>query len=597
MKPEEAMFNEAMSAVQKGERARARDLLTRLLKVRQNNASYWLWMSAVVDTPKERVYCLNEVLRLEPENVEARRGLQLMGLLPPDENQVIPLRAQKHNWQSALFAGEEPEKLAAAQTWRQAAVIAVGAVVVIALVVVGILGTRQVRQKAFVLPAGITLPPTHTFTPSATAAVRTPTTTFVGPTPLWMQLKQTYTPTPLYVSTPHPRSEAFQIGMRAYQREDWPGVYRYMQQVITIEPDAPDVFYYAGEALRLQKKFNEALTHYNTAIQLNPLFGPAYVGRARAILQQNPKNSAQAVTDLQTAIQNDPKMLDPYLELVELALKDKNYIKASALLDKAAALAPDSPLVVLYYGQIDLAQGKFSQALEAARKANTLDFTLLPAYKLLGQALFASDKQVDAIEPLQTYTIYVKDDVDALVLLSTAYEANQNMDQALQVINSALTVSPNSAELLARRGRIFLQRQEYETALQDFKTAYRLDAQSFEASMGEGEALYLSKFPGDAYMQFERTVSLADTDARMAELLYWRARSLEDLDKSEVALQDWKALLALPVDSVRPEWVKYAQSRVKALSTATPTPLPGTPTPTFTRTVTRTFTPTVSSTR
>ncbi|HMN59368.1 MAG TPA: hypothetical protein PJ988_03340, partial [Anaerolinea sp.] len=88
-----------MLAVPAGDRGRARDLFTRLLTINQGNAEYWLWMSAMVDSAQERSYCLNEVLRRDPENAAARRGLLLLGQAQPDEKQVIPLRAQRRNWQ------------------------------------------------------------------------------------------------------------------------------------------------------------------------------------------------------------------------------------------------------------------------------------------------------------------------------------------------------------------------------------------------------------------------------------------------------------------------------------------------------------------
>ena len=47
---ENTLLQEATEALRKDDRARARDLLTRLLKTDQNNAMYWVWLSAAVDT-------------------------------------------------------------------------------------------------------------------------------------------------------------------------------------------------------------------------------------------------------------------------------------------------------------------------------------------------------------------------------------------------------------------------------------------------------------------------------------------------------------------------------------------------------------------
>lgn len=74
---DDKMLEEAIKAVAKGQRHRARDLLTRLLKTNQANPQYWLWMSSVVDSAKERSYCLKNVLRLDPGNRAAKLGLVL----------------------------------------------------------------------------------------------------------------------------------------------------------------------------------------------------------------------------------------------------------------------------------------------------------------------------------------------------------------------------------------------------------------------------------------------------------------------------------------------------------------------------------------
>ena len=64
--PEETMYQQVLVHIQKKENSRARDLLTRLIKINPNNTEYWLWMSAVTETTRERIFCLKEALRLDP---------------------------------------------------------------------------------------------------------------------------------------------------------------------------------------------------------------------------------------------------------------------------------------------------------------------------------------------------------------------------------------------------------------------------------------------------------------------------------------------------------------------------------------------------
>src|ERR1700682_5739852 len=84
------MFDEAVQALKDGQRLRAKDLLTRLIKVDQSKPDYWLWMSAAVDSEKEQVFCLKNVLRLDPNSVPARRALVVLGAMRPEEAGLPP---------------------------------------------------------------------------------------------------------------------------------------------------------------------------------------------------------------------------------------------------------------------------------------------------------------------------------------------------------------------------------------------------------------------------------------------------------------------------------------------------------------------------
>ncbi|MBN8580338.1 MAG: hypothetical protein J0L96_06665, partial [Anaerolineae bacterium] len=88
----DTIFQDAVDALRHGDKPRAKELLTLLLKTNQNNATYWIWLSAAMDTPKERIYCLQTALKLDPENTTAKRGLILLGALAPDDSiQPFPM--------------------------------------------------------------------------------------------------------------------------------------------------------------------------------------------------------------------------------------------------------------------------------------------------------------------------------------------------------------------------------------------------------------------------------------------------------------------------------------------------------------------------
>lgn len=593
--PQEAMFNEAMSAVRSGDRARARDLLTRLLKMGQQNPEYWVWMSAVVETPKERVFCLKEALRLDPQHAGARRGMVLMGAAPPDESLILPARLQKRNWQSKVSTADGGER-AKAMPRSQFALVGVALVVVLGLIGFAVFGMQ--RQFFNRVPVAMTFLPTETATLVTTTTPTVARTLSMqgSPTPLWMLLDATYTPTPLYVNTPHSSSEAYRIGIRYFVREDLKNALTYIKQVAAAEPKAPDLQYYLGEIYRLQGNLPQALQTFNQVVKDNPKFAPGYLGRARVTIAMDPKKAEAALKDMETAAQLDPNYAEAYLGIAGLQVQAGQSKQALETLDQAAALMPDSPLVSLYRAQAYLALKDSKKALENARRANELDITLLPAYRMIGQIHQADGDMAGSISPLTTYAIYEPDDAQVWSWLAMAYLDKKDLKEALKALDQSLKLDNRQIEAYLLRAKLLLDTGKPDGALNDYKAALRLDSESYEASLGIGIALMSLKYPGDAYVQFERTKALAEDDLQNAEVIYWRAQSLEKLGELEVAERDYKALIAMPKASVKEEWVAYAEARLAAMAKLTPSPKPKTATPTVTVTFTRQPTRTVTLT-
>src|SRR5512141_1838392 len=178
MAEDDVVFQEAVEALREGKKARARELLTGLLKNDQNNATYWVWMSATVDTAKERIYCLQTALKLDPTNVTAKRGLILHGALPADESiQPFPVNRPRAWEQKLLLAHEKPKlkgwaAVKASPVARIGGFVALGAVIV-AAVIFGFVIPRM--GQANLGPTNTPGPsPTWTLTPTSINATGQP---------------------------------------------------------------------------------------------------------------------------------------------------------------------------------------------------------------------------------------------------------------------------------------------------------------------------------------------------------------------------------------------------------------------------------------
>ena len=73
-----ALLQEGLAAAQAGERAKARELLQRVVEADEGSLQAWLWLSDLVNTLEDRELCLENVLTLDPANDAARESLALV---------------------------------------------------------------------------------------------------------------------------------------------------------------------------------------------------------------------------------------------------------------------------------------------------------------------------------------------------------------------------------------------------------------------------------------------------------------------------------------------------------------------------------------
>jgi tetratricopeptide (TPR) repeat protein len=588
------VFENAKTAIREKDFVKARDLLAQLIKQDRENAEYWLWMSAAVDTKKERTYCLKEVLRLDPLSRGAKFGLQLTGELPFDPHLVIPLENQTHNWEKRFI------RQAAPRVRNTKIVGQIATFIVIIGVLIGggyLLLTNTIGQKkpntGYQSIVGATA--TASLTPSPGAG--TPLPTLNGPQPLWMLLQATYTPTPLYVSTPHPLLEAYSAGIRAYLRNDWPNVVNYFQQVVSADPNSLDGYYLMGEANRFMGEYSRALQLYNQALTKNNGFAPSYLGRGRIHLSQSSDDWQLAQDDFLHAIQLDPNMGEAYLELTAIEIFHGTTVKGQQYLNSASTLLPSSPLISYYQSQLDFLNGYISKAYDEALRSKSQDITYLPTYRLIGEILQSEGKMAESLAPLQTYLLYVNQDYPAWVLVGNAYAATGDLDNALQAYNLAIQNGQKSYEVWVARGGLYISKGDGQSAYNDFSKALAIDRTSFDASLGIGASYLVMKQYGNAYNQISRAEGLVKTTEQKAAVYYYRAQSLVGLlsqneVKPYVVVKEWQSLLDVPASSMPQTWRDTAVEQLALLQTPTPSVSPtmtktqSTPTRTPTKVIT-----------
>jgi tetratricopeptide (TPR) repeat protein len=597
---QEKMYKAALEAIDQGQTTRARDLFTRLLRSDSSKADYWLWMSTLVDTNEERIYCLESALRADPDNESAKRGLIILGARQAGD-EVKPGPPIQRHWEKDIENVIEPPKSVFRRIWDNR-ILRLATGLVAALIVVSIIlisFNRPKSQPEQVVIYKVSPFPTRTTTPTITPTitrtmgVRTRTPTIIGPTPLWVFLPETYTPVPLYVNTPHPVIEAYRAGIRAYEESDWKSLLDFMNQSIAIDSTSPDLYYYRAEAFRLMDMPKDAVIEFGKALDINPKFAPAYLGLAHAYQAIKPSTNIEG--ELSYAIEYDPNYVDAYLARAKFRIENGNPQGAFEDLLAADSIFPEHPMVYVLRAKADLALGDPYAALEDALHGHELDLTLLPAYLTLAEVYLALQDTQQALNNIEIYLRYIKDDAEGWAIKAqTAYQMG-NLDQALDSCLLGTKADETNSTSWYYCGLIHLERGDSRTAVNDLVAATNLNPLNFDYNLALAKALWADDRLDTTILQYKYAETIATTDAQRAIVYYYIAQVYQQAGNTSKESQAWRQLLDLPVDQVPGDWRTIAQERWYFLNPGIPTETTqNTQAPLITKTSTRTPIPTIT---
>jgi tetratricopeptide (TPR) repeat protein len=605
---EDRILEEAIKAIENGQRARARDLLTRLLRQNQADVSYWLYMSAVVDTQKERIYCLENVLKYDPDNETALRGLVMSGGMPYDESvaPVRPLNERKLDAGEVFKDKPEDEDMPGKgrrkkQKVRMVPLMLVG-VLAVALIYMGIFGipfTDTAGLTALNTPRPTLAPlftpePTDTPSPTETPSGPTPTATVVLPTALRVTLEEEFTPTPRYVDTPHPDLEAYIAALQSLDAGNYGqaiGLLVQAQEALEEDPDADDldIRYYLALLAMLSGDLEDAKREFSIIIQERPAFIAAYLGRGRTSyemikaygLSESAMRSlkSSASSDMYRARNLDPDYLEAYLWIADFRLYHGEPQESLPVLEDAVELAPENALVHHYLAETYIGLDEPEMALEEAQLAFEYDPTLVKNYRSLAQALILNDREAEAYGLIQLYMEEDGNEEDplGLYLYGRAQQAYDLHEQAVANFEAAYEIRKDNYEMSNYWASSLIALGEYEDALKRLDVPLNRIPYWFEPFQVQAEAYYYLEYYGDAKESLEDGAEYAKTDRQLAKLYYWRGKIYGALGYPNISAENWERLLEIDSDVIPDEWLREARLQT---TKEPPTPTPAEPTPT-----------------
>ena len=130
------------------------------------------------------------------------------------------------------------------------------------------------------------------------------------------------------------------LGEIAAEREQFEEALSHYQRVVELEPNSAGGWFYVGEAHEELEHFEEAETSYKRAIELDP-DSPGYY-HALSSLYKKQDQPAKAMQTLEEGLAANPDSIALYLYLVTLYMEREDYLQAETMLSKAERIDPDS---------------------------------------------------------------------------------------------------------------------------------------------------------------------------------------------------------------------------------------------------------------
>jgi tetratricopeptide (TPR) repeat protein len=198
-----------------------------------------------------------------------------------------------------------------------------------------------------------------------------------------------------------------------------------------------------GSAQAQLKNLSAARSDFSAARDLLPNVPSSYTNLAAVAGAEGKRD--EAMQHYERALQIDPTNFDALNGVTNFYAAQKEFDKAHARVDQALAVRPQSAPLHFLKGQIYGRQFDAKGAEGEMRRALEIDPGFVPAFNALA-AIYINTKQPDqAIASLREWAAKRADDHSPYVLIGMVEDARQNYDAASEAYRKALTIKSDDA--------------------------------------------------------------------------------------------------------------------------------------------------------
>ncbi|MGA2787095.1 MAG: tetratricopeptide repeat protein [Verrucomicrobiota bacterium] len=219
----------------------------------------------------------------------------------------------------------------------------------------------------------------------------------------------------------------------------------HFQMALEIHPNYPDCHNNLAFALLQKGQVDEAIMHYQKALEMRPDYAGFHNGLGNALVRKGQVD--EAMTHYQKAIQLKPDYADAHNNLANMLAKKGQLDEAVVQYQKAIQLNPDSAETYYNLGAVLGLQGQLAEAGEQYQKA----IEIKPDY------------------------------ADAHGNLANVLATRGRLDEAVQEYRRTLELVPNSAQAHFRFGQALQTLHNFAAAETEYQKVLELDSKHLPA--------------------------------------------------------------------------------------------------------------------
>jgi tetratricopeptide (TPR) repeat protein len=361
----------------------------------------------------------------------------------------------------------------------------------------------------------------------------------------------------------------FQLGRCYLGLTQWAESAEALGACVATRPKSPWGYIARAFALTRVKRFAEAESDLNTALQLNPDLLPVRLNRGVLYMQQG--KDAAALADFQAVLEAPPekRLQEAAFYRAQLYLKKEGgQDKALEDLSKLVEAKPDFRPAYQTLAFVHFALGEVARGMDDLNQFLARDPSFDPksadGYEQRGRCirLFVPDLPkgapvakllATAVKELQKAVELGGSSAALFGDLGASQEMLGRVKEAIQAYDQGLKLAPKDVKLLVKRGWAFEKLQQYDKAHDSFARAIEAQPDHAEAHTGLGYIEACQQQSADARREANRAVLLEGGDylilhnvaciyAELAQAGNGQAKEYEDLaiDHLRRAVELWK---------------------------------------------------------